>query len=384
MRLYLDLHAVQSFPMSNLNRDDLGQPKGCTYGGVQRGRVSSQSTKRHDRLAVESALGEWAVRTRRLPEKIADILEARGWERVDADRAGRMLVMAADVKGVKLETKDGDFTGDTNSMLYLPKAAIAEFADLAVKHEELIAAGAGGQKKEEAAVRKLASGAGSEVLDLLRGRTASIAAFGRMLANEPGSSVDGAIQVAHQVTTHASRVQPDYFTAVDDITHGAQDESGSAHMGTAYYASGTYYRYACVNVADLARNMGDQADDALRLTEAFTRAFVQVVPSAKRNSTAPFTTPALVHVAVRTDTPINLVGAFETPITPQNGGGYLPASVAALDKHAFAINRFYGTAGLADAAFINITETSVSHLGSDAESLDGLCARIRDALAGSF
>ena len=47
----LELHILQSFPVSCLNRDDLNSPKTATFGGVQRARVSSQCWKRQIRLA---------------------------------------------------------------------------------------------------------------------------------------------------------------------------------------------------------------------------------------------------------------------------------------------------------------------------------------------
>ena len=45
-RLYIDIHAIQTLPPSNINRDDAGNPKNAIYGGVRRARVSSQSWKR--------------------------------------------------------------------------------------------------------------------------------------------------------------------------------------------------------------------------------------------------------------------------------------------------------------------------------------------------
>ena len=44
--LYVDIHALQTVPYANLNRDDLGSPKTVIYGGAERTRVSSQSWKR--------------------------------------------------------------------------------------------------------------------------------------------------------------------------------------------------------------------------------------------------------------------------------------------------------------------------------------------------
>lgn len=43
---FIELHILQNFPPSNLNRDDLGQPKECDFGGYRRARISSQCQKR--------------------------------------------------------------------------------------------------------------------------------------------------------------------------------------------------------------------------------------------------------------------------------------------------------------------------------------------------
>lgn len=374
-RLYLDLHVLHSYPLSNLNRDDLNSPKTAIYGGEQRGRVSSQSGKRHVRAAVEQRLGEYAIRTRRLPETIAAELTANGWDAEAAARAGRMLALAAGVDGVKVESE----TNDTNSMFLLPRAGISELAALAVEHRDLIEA-ATDAKKEKTGQEKLTKTASKNVLAVLRGRTASIAAFGRMLANEPGSTVDGAIQVAHQITTHATAVQADFFTAVDDITHGQQDESGSAHMGTALLTSGTYYRYASVNLPELAANLGNDEESARKVAVEFTQAFAVTIPSAKKNSTAPFTPPSLVHAVLRTDQPVNLGSAFEAPVRAERGSGYVVPSITRLDEHTGAVRRFYGTEGELMSAHVDLTGTNPQHLGEQVEGLAALLTTIEDAL----
>ena len=43
---HLELHILQTVPVSCLNRDDMNSPKTAIFGGVQRARVSSQSWKR--------------------------------------------------------------------------------------------------------------------------------------------------------------------------------------------------------------------------------------------------------------------------------------------------------------------------------------------------
>ena len=46
MGLFIDIHAIQTLPPANLNRDENGRPKTSIYGGVPRMRVSSQAWKK--------------------------------------------------------------------------------------------------------------------------------------------------------------------------------------------------------------------------------------------------------------------------------------------------------------------------------------------------
>ena len=55
---HLELHILQSVPVTCLNRDDLGSPKTAFFGGVQRARVSSQSWKRAIREYAAYELNE--------------------------------------------------------------------------------------------------------------------------------------------------------------------------------------------------------------------------------------------------------------------------------------------------------------------------------------
>ena len=43
--MIVDIHTLQAFPVSNLNRGEDGFPKGVSFGGTRRARVSSQCWK---------------------------------------------------------------------------------------------------------------------------------------------------------------------------------------------------------------------------------------------------------------------------------------------------------------------------------------------------
>ncbi|HEY8981541.1 MAG TPA: type I-E CRISPR-associated protein Cas7/Cse4/CasC [Streptomyces sp.] len=347
--LFIDIHVLFHAPFSNLNRDEYGSPKMALQGGAERIRVSSANQKRGTRIAVEKVLGDRALRTRRIPEKAAEILRARGWDEAEAVAAGQALALAAGISGVAITD-----SGLTNVMLYVPESALESLANVADTHRALLqtaaeqarakaaAKNAAKQKKsaDEKETDKQLKALGAEIREILTRRNGSIAAFGRMLANSPESTVDGAICVAHAVTTHAAEEQPDFFTAVDDLP-GV--DIGSAHMGQRSYASGTFYKYATVSVPELVRNLDGDRTMARELTAAFLTSFARYIPQTEQRGTAPFTPPALVHLTVRTDQPVNLGGAFEAPVTTDHTSGWIAPSITALDLHAKAVNAFYGT-----------------------------------------
>ena len=75
--MFIQIHMLQSMPPGNLNRDETGQPKKCIFGGVTRGRISSQCLKRNIRRSEQfkEAFGDaLADRTTYLPQMVADEL----------------------------------------------------------------------------------------------------------------------------------------------------------------------------------------------------------------------------------------------------------------------------------------------------------------------
>ncbi|MEV7177766.1 type I-E CRISPR-associated protein Cas7/Cse4/CasC [Kitasatospora sp. NPDC093679] len=388
MAVHICAHVLHGYPLSNLNRDDLGSPKTVLFGGALRGRTSSQNTKRVARLRVEERIGERALRTRRLPSQVAEALQERGWAEEEAVTAGQAVVVASGIQGLGIG--DG---GMTSVMLYVPQEVVEALADLVVKdreavlkvaaHAEAVAKASADKtkktkapalsKEEKAFVAQLQK----KVREILASRNASIAAFGRMLANSSESTVDGAVSVAHTLTTHALVEQPDFFTAVDDVPG---EDAGSAHMGSAGHTSGTYYRYGSVNVTELVGNMGGDREAAEEFLGAFLRELAVLVPTAKSRNTAPFTPPALVYLTVRTDQPVNLSGAFESPVTTAAGSGWTAPSIERLDAHAGAVVEFFDRGVLAASGHAGTADLSgIKHLGERLGSLGELVERMTQA-----
>jgi len=330
---FLDIHLLQTIPYANLNRDDLGAPKTVVYGGKSRTRVSSQCWKRQTRLEVESVLGDPAVRTRRITLEVAKRLVERGWPAELAADAGAQVLLSAVKGGIKMD-KDRDKRDISSVLLYLPASGLDALAELADTHRDRVEAEAGKKAPKPALPT-------AEVAAILSSRNGTINLFGRMLAELPGGKVDGAVEVAHAFTVHATDPEIDFFTAVDDVP--SLDDAGSGHMNAGEFSAGVFYRYASVDLAGLAANLDGDTATAAELTSEFLRGFVTALPSGKRTSTAPNSLPELLYVAVRADRPISLAAAFERPVRAGADGGYGVQARDELASYAQGLHAVWGT-----------------------------------------
>src|SRR5450756_1633397 len=89
----IELHILQSFPVSCLNRDDVGAPKTATFGGLTRARVSSQCLKRAVReLAKDMSPDLFAGnRSRLIIEPLAKGLQKHGINEAEATKIAKQV-----------------------------------------------------------------------------------------------------------------------------------------------------------------------------------------------------------------------------------------------------------------------------------------------------
>ena len=130
----IELHILQSFPVSCLNRDDVGAPKTATFGGATRARISSQCLKRAIRelAKAEYPNGRFTgIRTKLIAAQIQKALE-------DGHKlpAARALDMACAVAGL-LNKKDGKplptDDPELETLFFASPNQITALADLAFK-----------------------------------------------------------------------------------------------------------------------------------------------------------------------------------------------------------------------------------------------------------
>jgi CRISPR system Cascade subunit CasC len=342
--MFIELHMIQSFAPSNLNRDDTNSPKDCEFGGVRRARISSQCIKRAMRLspAFEAATGvEPGTRTRWLTRKLRERLAEVGKPEEEVEK----VVMAFTQEYMGKTDKEN---GRTSVLVYISDGEIDRITGALLEDWDASVKESG----EKSPFKKLVR----DLVKQTRNRTGApdIALFGRMLAEKPALNLDAACQVAHAISTHAVKMEMDFFTAVDDLQDGGE-ETGAGMMGFTGFNSACFYRYARIDWKQLVKNLDGDADLARRTVEGFLRAANQAVPTGKQNSFAAQNPPNLMLAVVRDDgMSWSLTNAFETPVRARRDSGLVKPSVKALDTYWGQLNKVYGSESLATVAALTL------------------------------
>lgn len=356
--MWIELHILQNFAPSCLNRDDTNSPKDCVFGGYRRARISSQCIKRATRThpafeqAVQSGIG---IRTKRLAQALANELAARGHDREVAHAATTVVVRQV----------IGKMTGEQTSVLvYLGADEIGRIADLIeASWDELApAAEAEDPKKLPKSVTEAAAAVAKQFSSATK--SADIALFGRMVAEAPKWNVDAACQVAHAISTHRAEMEMDFYTAVDDLNPG--EETGAGMMGTVEFNSSCFYRYALIDLDQLSANLGGDRELARAAVDGFLRASVAAIPTGKQNSMAAQNPPSLVFAVVKDKSamPWSLANAFEVPVDVGRNGRLVDESIGALAQYWERLVTAYGADGVVAAAVCRLGEADPQGLSA--------------------
>jgi CRISPR system Cascade subunit CasC len=333
--MFVELHVIQNFAPSNLNRDDTGNPKDAEFGGVRRARVSSQCFKRAIREApvfAKTTEAEPGARTRRAVALLQTPLREAGKNDVEIN------TVLEDFVPPYLGKLEGHLAEDirTRVMVFISPEEIERIADALLDNwDELLV---GESKTRNAVIRGLTK----EFKDVTS--APDIALFGRMLAQKPVLNIDAACQVAHALSTHRVTMDMDFWTAVDDLKHTEEDaDAGAGGMGFTGFDSACFYRYVRLDWEQLLKNLGGDVALARRTVEGFLHALVEAVPSGKQNTFAAHNPPSFMLATVREGGfAWSLANAFERPVRPAREGGLVAPSVTALDAYWARLTEVYG------------------------------------------
>lgn len=406
--MFIELHLLQNFAPSCLNRDDTNSPKDCEFGGSRRARISSQCIKRavrdyfkdnQEKLGIVQRLGE---RSRLWPREIIKALVEAGKDEKEA-RSVTALVLGG--TSFWLDKKDSN---RTSVLLFLKPELRQDLQTAILNHWEALLPiskefekklgvkekkaeketeekeeGKEGKKKLATDIRKKLPKGIDQLLESVKTSVydaVDIALFGRMIADLTNMNIDAACQVAHALSTNKISIEFDFFTAVDDLS--PKEETGAGMMGTVEFNSACFYRYANLDFSQLTENLGKDIELAHKAVEAFLRAAVCAIPTGKQNSMAAHNPPSLVFAVVRDRGLWSLANAFVNPVRPGRDGGLLQMSITALEDYWAKLFAAYGEDGIRTKAVLAVDGELSKLKDYQVPNLEALVKAVMAAIAG--
>jgi CRISPR system Cascade subunit CasC len=404
----IELHIIQSFGPSCLNRDATNSPKDCEFGGVRRARISSQCFKRAIRGYFRThSLVPVGERTKRLRAELLPRLN----DLQPSDLVPHAVDAFVDAYYSKNDSKNPE---QAAVLLFLSKAEMETIAQIvrekwsdlqsiaaerAKKVADIEAKNAKKKSKasDDAATQDGAAGdtAGAKFENLPKPKiekeievrlkdaalSSDIALFGRMLAEHTEHKIEAACQVAQAISTHAVAPELDFFTAVDDLKTDAED-AGAGMLGVTGFNAAVFYRYALLDIEELAENLGNDRNAATETARAFLRSFIYALPTGKQNSMAAQNLPSLGFFVVReSGAPMNLANAFCTPARPTKENGLIDVSVKKFAEYWQRYTNVYGTDGITSTALFCLDGSEYTGALGEAASVNDALVKIVEAAA---
>jgi len=344
----VEFHILQTFPVTCLNRDDVGAPKTAMVGGSTRARVSSQCWKRQVRLALHKELElPQGTRTKLIADLIAAECKKHGASSELAEKCGqkieRIFIKKAEVdnKGkkakVKTETAEEENDSDTvaektDTLLFLGPSEVTKIA-VALKEKSFNPDAFITQKDTKKQAKELAYLIGKPKLDYSTDGI-DIALFGRMVAQAATMNVEAAASFAHAISTHRVSNEVEFFTALDDN----KEEQGSAHMGSLEFNAATYYRYVSLDLGQLSENLAGM--NLSESVEAFAKALFIAIPAARQTTMSGASPWDFARISIRKGQRLQV--PFEKSVKAENGS-ILEPSKRVLCEYLDKQKRLWGT-----------------------------------------
>ncbi len=382
--MFIELHMIQNFVPSNLNRDDTGSPKDCIFGGQRRARISSQCLKRsirmHDLFATTTQVPT-SKRTQYLATLLKKALKHHDLPKEQVEAITVELAHEYTTKPGKAVKRDASDPEKTAILVFISHQEIKAIVDQLVEHWDELTRD---EKSQRAVIQDIVNQMTKD-FDKRVGAP-DIALFGRMLTSHPSLDLNAACQVAHAISTHRVSMEMDYFTACGRRAE-EHEETGAGHINTLGFNSSCFYRYVRIDWDQLLNNLNGDVGLAQRTVEGFLRASIAAVPSGKQNNTAPLNPPSFLLAVVRTDgMGWNLANAFEKPVSASHSSSLVEGSIAALDRYWGKLEVMYGSETLTKVSSLNLDGEALTHLNGDraAANLNDWIDAVLSALPASI
>lgn len=389
MSVFLNIEILHTLPFSNANRDDAGLPKSTITGGVQRGRLSSQSLKHAARYYAADVNKETVgnnplakfARTRFVHKMISEELTRRSAPDFAHDRVQQLFHEKSPLG--KLEKGRGkDDETRQNSLVVVTPTEIQQLADLIM----------------DATVETITP---KDIEGILANSSKrDLALWGRFFASSDDASFEGAAQVAHAFTTHSVDIESDFLVGVDEAQHRFSSNRGAGFTGENFYHNGTFYKYANINITDAATTLMGAKNkegiitrlrdnttteivqkDLTAIIEDFITSFTLSVPSGRIHSTAHNTLPDLVRISVYEDRPVSGASAFDIPVKPTDNTSIVQESVKALAETHEDATMFVGEPVLSKVLCTRTVAPYATSLGEKVTTMNALVHSVDDTIS---
>lgn len=371
----VEFHILQSFPVTCLNRDDVGAPKSAMVGGTPRARVSSQCWKRQVRLAIHELGLPQGTRTKLIADLIATECKKQGAPDDQAEKCGqkieRIFIKKSDTDSKRKKTKSGEEEADsdvstekTDTLLFLSPTEITMIAN-SLKEKGFDPDALITHKDAKKQAKELADLIGKPKLDYETDGI-DIALFGRMVAQAATMNVEAAASFAHAISTHRVSNEVEFFTALDDN----KTEQGSAHMGSLEFNAATYYRYVSLDLGQLWTNLA--GNNLAESVEAFAKALFVAIPSARQTTMSGASPWGFARIIVRKGQRLQV--PFEKAVRSENGSILEPsitALTAYLDKQKGLWGSLFGEQGVIEYGGDNGIDAVVAFLKAHVTKVAG-------------
>lgn len=333
----IEIHIIESYPSSNLVRNEDGTPKSGFFGGAQRARISPAALKRPMRLMLKEAMPNYfgGLRLKNLSEKLGEELK-----KLDVADAEKYANAVADSLG-----KNEDGGEKTKSLLYLSKMEIEAIAKKIADADEE-------ELKKLFKIKKDKIEATKRINNVLKKAhpvdLADIALFGRMIVQDSSVNLEAASAFSNGLSVHATKNETNFIAALSDFP--AENEQGSAHIGENYFNSATYYRAVVIDTNLLADEdhlahipVKERRVILAKAIEACIRAHPN---GCSKNFLASTPVDYALGIVREKGQNFTLSNAFEKPLKSTNG--YRDLAVKALTEEWKYVKKMYDGAGLGE------------------------------------
>lgn len=412
--MFVQIHMLQSIPPGNLNRDETGQPKKCIFGGVTRGRISSQCLKRHIRHSTQfkEAFGDaLSDRTTYLPRMVADELKKIKPE-IPEDDLGKIKSALAskfkaekgkdepdkegENKGGQESSKDSSAADQTGQLVFFPPPFAKDIAQLVEtlmnNKNDAFKEWVNGKKNGKGLHKKDIEEFEKEIFKKSQTLTVDIGMFGRMTTSDLIVNVEAACQVAHAISTHEVLIESDYFTAMDDkkpeFALTQSERTGAAYLGAGktetFFNSAVYYKYLNLDVDALKKHLSWKDNEVASATAVLVEAAAFGTPTGKQNSFAAHGLPDLILIEVsEKKRPLSYANAFLRAVEGGNGRNLMTESANALKSYIENVADKYAPSDLSRVLFAVGSASIDLEKAPKVNKFDALPEKIKELVASA-